>query len=506
MALATCGDMVDNLRRLQLLDSPQQKELVETLPRRFEDPRDLARELMRRDWLTLFQVNHLLQNCGEELQFGPYLLLDRLGEGGMSRVFKARHRTLGHCVALKVLRKEALTNPLAVPRFEREILVASRLQHPNVVRVFDAGQAADTYYLAMEFIEGADLYQVVKRSGPLPVAQACDVLRQAALGLQHAHEHGLVHRDIKPANLFVTRGLPNDGAASNAALPQPGRDGLPRTPVTEEKYPWGVVKILDFGLARLQAPSADQAILTQFGSVMGTPDFLAPEQATCSPNIDIRADLYSLGCTFYFLLSGRVPFPGGTLPEKLLRHRTAEPEAVDHARREQFLGSSHLRQHLAGAGDAVELPEEVVAVTRKLMAKQPGQRFQTPVELADTARELLRQLLKRTPCDPVRRPSRETCATLRRPTGFNKRPPLTQTSTKHAAKPSPAEDMTQSLHGRTLRRKRRRILLVVAGFLLCCTLTARLWWQGLARDADQTEVKTQEVDKQPVGDRSRRAF
>src|SRR5262249_8573140 len=182
MTLATCGSIIDSMRRLRLLEEAQIGELDALVQHGVDDPRELARELMRRDWLSAYQVNHLLKGLDDQLQLGQYLLIHRLGEGGMGQVFKARHRTLGRIVALKVIREDAMTNPVAVPRFEREILAAAQLRHPHVVHAFDAGQADGTYYLAMEFMEGVDLAQMVKQSGPLPVAQACDYIRQAALG------------------------------------------------------------------------------------------------------------------------------------------------------------------------------------------------------------------------------------------------------------------------------------------------------------------------------------
>ena len=204
----------------------------------------------------------------------------------MGQVFKARNWKLGRIVALKLIRKERLDSPDAIRRFQREVRAAAALSHPNIVLAYDADQIGGTHLLVMECIEGAsDLAKLVKKNGPLPVAQACEYIRQAALGLQHAFERGLVHRDIKPANLLLTA----DGKT---------------------------VKILDMGLARLDQKAGDgeaSSTMTQEGAVMGTPDYIAPEQAMESHTVDIRADLYSLGCTFYYLLTAKVPFPGGTL-------------------------------------------------------------------------------------------------------------------------------------------------------------------------------------------------
>jgi WD40 repeat protein/serine/threonine protein kinase len=334
MPMASVASLIATVRDCRLLEPSQLDELTHDLQPRLADPRALARELVRRGWLTPYQVNQLAQGRGRRLSLGQYVLLERLGEGGMGEVFKARHRKLGRLVALKIIRKDRLANDLAVKRFCREIQAAAHLEHPNVVRAYDADEADGTHFFAMEYVEGTDLAKLVKQHGPLPVGQACDCVRQAALALQHAFERGMVHRDIKPHNLLL--------AAD------------------------GVVKVLDMGLARLSPEDADGVssftTLTQEGAVMGTPDFIAPEQAMDSHTADIRADLYSLGCTSYYLLTGCVPFPRGSALEKLLRHQTEEPRPVEGLR--------------------PEVPAAVAAVVRRLMAKRPQDRFQTPAELA----------------------------------------------------------------------------------------------------------------------------
>jgi serine/threonine protein kinase len=278
-------------------------------------------------------IEQPLQENGRDLTLGSYLLLARLGQGGMGEVFKARHQRMNRIVALKVIRKERLADADSVRRFEREAKAAARLFHPNIVTVYDADQDGETHFLAMEYVEGIDLAKLVRRSGPLPVAQACEYVRQASLGLQHAYERGLVHRDIKPANLL----LANEG---------------------------GVVKILDMGLARLSRLMDEEAssILTQEGEVMGTPDFMAPEQAIDPHRVDIRADIYSLGCTLYYLLTGKPPFPGGTLAQKLLWHQQAE--------------TPNLAKLRSG------VPRGLVAILFKMLTKRPEDRYQTPTEVA----------------------------------------------------------------------------------------------------------------------------
>jgi serine/threonine protein kinase/Leucine-rich repeat (LRR) protein len=332
VAMPTAASLVEVLIQYRLLETTQLTELTR-LHARFPAPKALAKELLNRGWLTAYQANQLLKGRGPDLILGAYVLLERLGEGGMGEVFKARHQRLGRIVALKLIRKERLSHPTAVRRFHHEIRAAAQLSHPNVVHAYDADQAGDIHFFTMEYVEGTDLAKLVRQRGPLPVPQACDYVRQAALGLQHAYERGLIHRDIKPANLLLS-------TAGN------------------------VLKILDLGLARQQQTDDGESgsTLTQDGAVMGTVDYLAPEQAINSHTVDIRADLYSLGCTFYHLLTGRVPFPGGEPLERLMRHQVKEAEALEKLR--------------------PETPPAVTAVVRKLMAKRPEDRFQTPGELA----------------------------------------------------------------------------------------------------------------------------
>lgn len=333
MPVATIEDFVKLLRSHRLLESAQLEEVERTLIARFPEPQALARQLVTRGWLTPYQANQLFQVRGVELLLGSYVILELLGEGGMGQVFKARNWKLSKVVALKVIRKERLTNPLAIRRFHREIQAAAQLNHPNVVRAFDADQVSDTHFLVMECVEGIDLAKLVKKHGPLPVAQACDCAHQAALGLQHAYERGLVHRDIKPQNLLLTQE--------------------------------GVVKVLDMGLARLDQPAEDterSSTMTQEGTVMGSLDYIAPEQALNSHTVDTRADLYSLGCTLYYLLTGRVPFPASSATEKLLKHQMEGARPVEELR--------------------PEVPPAVAAVVSRLMAKRPDDRYQIPAEAA----------------------------------------------------------------------------------------------------------------------------
>ncbi len=296
------------------------------------DAQGLVKELRRRGWLTDFQIREIARGRGGDLTLGPYQLAELIGEGGMGRVYRARHARLGRDVALKVIRQEKLGKPSAVTRFRREIRAAAQLSHPNVVLAFDADEADGTHYYAMELVDGTDLARLVKDSGPVPVPLACDYARQAALGLQHAHERGLIHRDIKPANLLLT--------------------------------PRGQVKLTDLGLAMLHDPAdADgDGRVSQPGLVLGTPDFLAPEQAQDPLNVDGRADIYALGATLYFLVTGKVPYDGPSATDKLIAHINDPPPSV-----------------LAALPDA---PPGLDAVVKWLMAKNPADRPQTPAQAA----------------------------------------------------------------------------------------------------------------------------
>jgi serine/threonine protein kinase len=340
MSVETVADFAAMLAKGRLLKPDQLEEIAARLQRRFPEPRTLAAELIRRDWLTPFQVNKLFQDHGEELLLGSYVLLERLGAGGMGEVYKARNWKLDKIVAIKLIRPDRLKDADTIRRFQREVRAAAQLNHPNVVHAYDCDEADGKHFVVLEYVEGIDLARLVKQQGPLPVDQACDCIRQAALGLQHAFERGLVHRDIKPHNLLLTR---PSGASSSVEA---------------------VVKILDLGLARLSGggvESDSSSTVTEVGTVMGTMDYLAPEQALNAHAADIRADLYSLGCTFYFLLTGRVPFPGGSATEKLIKHQSQQPVPVHQQR--------------------PETPPVVAAIVAKLMAKRPQDRYQTPAEV-----------------------------------------------------------------------------------------------------------------------------
>lgn len=361
MASLRINDLTEFLLHRELLSVEQRAELESVFPPSSE-PKSVLDELSKRGWLTAYQAEQISSGRGAELFLGPYVLLELLGEGGMGQVFKATHRRLRRQVALKVIR-DKLDDPDLIRRFQREAQAAAQMCHQNVVTIYDADQVNDTHFIAMEYVDGVDLGKLVRDAGPLPVAKACDYIRQAALGLSHAHLCGLVHRDIKPSNLFVC--LPHV-TRSNSSRAEGDTFATPGETVHTGNE---VVKILDMGLARLVHHRADsKSFQTQAGAVMGTPDYMSPEQARNSSRVDIRADLYSLGCTFYCLLTGRPPFPEGSPVEKLLMHQLDEPTPIAELR--------------AGVSAEVE------TIIRTLMAKDPNRRYQVPNELVQALEEL----------------------------------------------------------------------------------------------------------------------
>ena len=262
-----------------------------------------------------------------------YEIVRELGRGGMGVVYLARNKLMGRLEVLKVVGGHLVERPGVRDRFLREVQSAAKLQHRNIVTAYSAMRLGESIVLAMEYIDGEDLAKMVKSRGPLPVVHACYFIYQAALGLQHAHERGMVHRDIKPANLIFA---------------------------TEGKK--GVVKVLDFGLAKVTSEGQADSGLTREGQMLGTPDYIAPEQIRDAQSADIRADIYSLGCTFYYLLTGGPPFRGDHLWDLYQAHFSMDAGPLNLVR--------------------PEVPVELAAVVAKMMAKEPGRRFQTPGEVA----------------------------------------------------------------------------------------------------------------------------
>jgi serine/threonine protein kinase len=262
-----------------------------------------------------------------------YQVLRELGQGGMGTVYLAQNRLMGRNEVLKVVSGHLIKRRGVLDRFQVEIRNAGRLHHTNIVTAYSASRLGESIVFAMEYVEGLDLSKLVKAKGPLPVANACNYVHQASLGLQHAHEQGMVHRDIKPSNLMLAR-------EGNRAI----------------------IKVLDFGLAKIKSEGPIDGALTQEGQMLGTPDYIAPEQIRDARGSDIRADIYSTGCTLYYLLTGRPPFPATSLYELLQAHHSMDATPLNFAR--------------------PAVPVELAALVAKMMAKEPERRFQEPKEVA----------------------------------------------------------------------------------------------------------------------------
>lgn len=333
-APATIDAFLDMVRRSNQVDPDRLEACLRTvqagegLP---DQPRKLAARLVREGLLTTFQAEQLLLGKYKGFTLAGYRLLDRLGQGGTGTVYLAEHELMRRRVAIKVLPANPTDGPAVVERFLREARAAATLDDPNIVRAFDFRQEGQVYLLIMEFVDGMSLHEVMVRQGPLPFGQAADYIRQAALGLQHAHEANLVHRDVKPANLLVDRN--------------------------------GTVKLLDLGLVRA-APEGGESVTRKYddGMVMGTADYLAPEQALNLHDVDHRADLYSLGATFYALLAGQAPFQAGTVTQKLLWHQMREPTPIESSR--------------------PDMPPEMAEILRRMMAKDPEERYPHAIDVA----------------------------------------------------------------------------------------------------------------------------
>lgn len=299
----------------------------------------LARGLVKQKKLTPFQAQQLYAGRGKTLLLGNYVVLDKLGQGGMGMVLKAQHRRMKRLVALKILAPAIAKSADLQARFQREVEAAARLSHPNIVAAYDADVAGETYFLVMEYVEGRDLSSRVKSDGPLAVSETLTCILQAARGLGYAHQQGIIHRDIKPANLLLDV--------------------------------QGNVKILDMGLARITGDTGARAELTSTGDVMGTVDYMAPEQARSTKNADARSDIYSLGISLWYLLTGQPAFPGDSLTERLLAHQSQPIPSLSGAR----------------PGISTSLDQ----LFRKMVAKQPHDRYQTMEEVCTALEGELQQ-------------------------------------------------------------------------------------------------------------------
>jgi hypothetical protein len=332
MAIVTSEALLGALEKSRLLE-PDLMESARQVARQSagpaDDPRALAKALVQQGLLTRWQAGQVLI---ERPSFfvGKYKLIDLLGKGGMGRVFLARHTMMNRPVALKMIFQHLGHDPAALERFLAEARAVAALDHPNIVRAYSVDNEGDRYYLVMEYVEGQDLQRIVEKEGPLDFERAADYVRQAADGLAHAHAKGVIHGDVKPANFLIN--------------------------------PQGVLRILDLGMARLTGEEKQGDEPAGSGDrLVGSVDYLAPEAANPGAEPDSRGDIYSLGCTFYFLLTGHAPFPEGTLPERILKHQTEAPRSIV----EQRPGT----------------PRELARICQKMMAKAPADRYASAEEV-----------------------------------------------------------------------------------------------------------------------------
>jgi serine/threonine protein kinase len=325
LALVRKSGLVDPARLTAALELPSSHERPDT-------PKQLAALLVRRGCITLFQAEQFLLGKWRGFTIGKYKVLERLGSGGCGTVYLCEHVLVQRKVAVKVLPTSRADNPAALGRFYREARAAGRLNHPNLVKCHDVDEENGLHFLVLDYVDGTSLHELISRFGRLSVPRAANYIRQAALGLQAAHEAGLIHRDVKPANILLDRN--------------------------------GVIRVLDLGLARFFADEDDPLTLKyDENNVLGTADYVAPEQALNSHDVDIRADVYSLGATFYFLLVGHPPFPDGKAPQKLIWHQVKQPTPIRRLR--------------------AEIPQKMATVLERMMAKDPAQRQQSPGEVAE---------------------------------------------------------------------------------------------------------------------------
>lgn len=344
MAKLKAETFIDLLRRSGLVEKDRLHAALSELKDQvgaeaLADTELVVNRLVQAGLITRWQADKLLEGRYKGFFLGRHKLLDHLGTGGMSSVYLAEHVLMQRRVAIKVLPKNRVEDMSYLERFYREARAAAALDHHNIVRAYDVDNDGTNHYLVMEYVEGRDLQQMVKEDGPLDYVAAADYIRQAAEGLAHAHQAGLIHRDVKPANLLVDRR--------------------------------NVVKVLDLGLARFTDEQNVSLTETYDENVLGTADYLAPEQALDSHDADARADIYALGCTLYYVLTGHPPFPGGTLPQRLMRHQKQPPPNIQAER--------------------PDAPNDLVNICLKMMAKKPGQRYQSAAEVAEVLADWLRQ-------------------------------------------------------------------------------------------------------------------
>jgi serine/threonine protein kinase/formylglycine-generating enzyme required for sulfatase activity len=389
----TVEQFIERLTQSGLMSAAEVSTFQDSLPpdKRPKDVQQLARALVQHGKLTKYQAQAVYEGKTKGLVFGEYVVLDKLGEGGMGVVLKAQHRRMKRLVAIKILSSAAMKQAGAVERFHREVEAAAKLEHPNIVTAYDATEHQGMHYLAMQYVDGKDLANVVEDHGPMGVRQAVECILQAARGLQYAHGKGIVHRDIKPGNLLLDKE--------------------------------GTVKILDMGLALIagaEAALGGPERLTATGQVMGTCDYMSPEQALDTHVADHRTDIYALGCTLYRLLTGHPPYQGETLMQILLAHRENQIPSLCEAR--------------------PEVPAELDACFQRMVAKEPGDRQQSMAEVVAELEAVLAVLSGRSVTAPPV-PDESSSAVVARTLAFLQEAPPRVTLTKQK-KPT-ADQRTQ---------------------------------------------------------------
>lgn len=329
-------EFLESLAQCQLLSEDQCRQFAEKCEAQGRhDSKGQAQLAVDEGLLTVWQAKQLLAG-NRRLALGKYQLVDQLGVGRVGRVYKAVHSGLKTLVALKVMDDALVEDQEQMARFKREAQIAATLSHPNIIRAYDAESDGDMHFWVAEYVEGKDLEKWLEEQGTLPVRWTCECIRQAALALQYAHERGLVHRDIKPNNLLVT-------ASDTNSKPN--------------------VKIVDFGVAFLTSLAKESARLTDNMQTLGTIDYIAPEQAKSSRTADIRADIFSLGCTLFKLLTGELPFPGKTSLQRLVARSSTDAPTIRSVK--------------------PDLPEGLDAVVAKMLAREKEDRYATPGEVAE---------------------------------------------------------------------------------------------------------------------------
>lgn len=342
MAKLTVQRFLELVRKSTLVEEDKLCEAVAECEKEHDgrlpdDPEIIAEFLTQKGLITDWHSEKLLNGKYKGFTLGKYKLLGHLGTGGMSSVYLAEHTLMRQRRAIKVLPKSRIADSSYLERFYLEARASASLDHPNIVRAYDVDSEGDIHYLVMEFVKGQDVQQMVKENGPLDFETAANYTAQAAIGLEHAHEIGLIHRDVKPANLLV-----------------------------DEK---NVVKILDLGLALFSNDDAASLTMAHNENVLGTADYLSPEQALNSHQVDRRADIYSLGCTLYYMLTGHAPFPEGTLAQRIAMHQAQMPEDIREER--------------------PDCPDELVDICVKMIQKSPDDRYQSVQDAADALQDWL---------------------------------------------------------------------------------------------------------------------